>query len=317
MLALVAVLAVACGGRATSDGAAGATGRPSCRAAARGADKHCGAAGNIDCCGWSKIPGGTFNRLNNPKLPATVSPFKLDLLEVTVGRFRAFVDAYPGSRPEAGDGANRHIPESGWQSAWDAKLPATRADLVKSLHADIGGRPCLIWTDQPGPNESVPVACLTWYEAFAFCAWDGGRLPTLAEWDFAAAGGTEQRTNPWGNEPYDPSRAVYKHDGAIGDPLAVAGSKPAGSARWDQLDMGGSRLEYVFDTTSVDIKGPSDYDRLPLPCADCAETSHPGDRLTMDLSYYQEPFSVVERVWASADPASWQDPDGVRCIYSR
>jgi len=159
--ALFAVVVTACGGRATTSGSA--TVRPSCRAGAPGADQHCGLTGNVDCCGWSKIPGGTSNRLNNPKLPATVSPFKLDLLEVTVGRFRAFVDAYPASRPKAGDGVNPHIPASGWQSAWDPKLPATRAELLKTLHADIGNRPCPAWTDQPGPNERAPVGCLGWY----------------------------------------------------------------------------------------------------------------------------------------------------------
>ena len=40
--------------------------------------------------------------------------------------------------------------------------------------------------------------CINSYEAVAFCIWDGGFLPTLSEWGYAAAGGNEQREYPWG-----------------------------------------------------------------------------------------------------------------------
>src|SRR5262245_9701876 len=53
----------------------------------------CGQGGNHDCCESVVVPGGTFNRTNDPAFPATVSSFRLDVYEVSVGRFRAFVDA--------------------------------------------------------------------------------------------------------------------------------------------------------------------------------------------------------------------------------
>ena len=46
-------------------------------------------------------------------------------------------------------------------------------------------------------NELLPINQVTWFEAFAFCIWDGGFLPSEAEWNYAAAGGAEQRAYPW------------------------------------------------------------------------------------------------------------------------
>ena len=45
-------------------------------------------------------------------------------------------------------------------------------------------------------NDNLPMNCITWFEAFAFCIWDGGRLPTELEWNYAAAGGSSQNVYP-------------------------------------------------------------------------------------------------------------------------
>src|SRR5208337_5313332 len=55
------------------------------------------------------------------------------------------------------------------------------------------------WTPSPGTQENLPVGCVTWYEAYAFCIWDGGFLPSGAEWEYAAAGVSQQREYPWGS----------------------------------------------------------------------------------------------------------------------
>jgi hypothetical protein len=104
----------------------------SCSLPKPGSDHSCGAQKDADCCASAGLPGGTYNRLNDPRYPATVSPFLLDMFEATNGRLRAFVGAYPLSRPQPGDGAHPKIAGSGWDSSWDAMLPATEARSGRS-----------------------------------------------------------------------------------------------------------------------------------------------------------------------------------------
>jgi formylglycine-generating enzyme required for sulfatase activity len=210
-----------------------------------GLPETCGLPGsNENCCASSVAVGGTFKRSNDPAYPATVSNFRLDRFEITVGRFRAFVNAYPGNKPKAGAGAHPNISGSGWDSAWDANLPAGSTELATSVKCSAEYQ---TWTDMPGANEDLPIDCLDWYQALAFCAWDGGRLPTEAEWNYAAAGGNEQRQYPWSIPPsslmIDSSYAVY-----AGASLAVVGSKSAkGNGKWGQADLAGSVNEWTLD----------------------------------------------------------------------
>jgi formylglycine-generating enzyme len=131
------------------------------------------------------------------------------------------------------------------------------------------------WTDAPGSNENRPMNCVTWYEAMAFCIWDGGYLPTEAEWNYSAAGGNEQRAYPWSNPAgslvIDASYASYN---CLGDGVANCqstdlvnvGTKSSGKGRWGQVDLAGNVSEWVLDS----------YTEYTSVCDDCASLAETG-----------------------------------------
>jgi sulfatase modifying factor 1 len=226
--------------------------------------------GAVSCCDWQPLPGGTFMQgrassgpesdgcstwaqhscepAEQPEFSSTVSKFSLDTYEVTVGRFRKFVAAYPGSKPAPGAGANPNIPSSGWDALWTTSLPADRAVLIANLScSDVP-----TWTDSGVSNQTLPINCVDWYTAFAFCAWDGGRLPTESEWEYAASGG-EERPLSWTTAAGAPDalHAIYNQGysgpGAFHG-IAPVGSVPLGVSKWGQQDLAGNLWEWTLDS---------------------------------------------------------------------
>lgn len=272
----------------------------------------CGPNSNEVCCARGDIPGGTYNRSNHEAYPATVSSFSLDRFEITVGRFRRFVNGYPGSRPSAGDGEHPLVPGTGWDAAWDAELPADKAGLMAAVKCDASYQ---TWTDAPGSNENLPMNCITWFEAFAFCAWDGGRLPTEAEWNYSTAGGSEQRQYPWSVPPdsslIDGTYAVYgcSSDGssfgqcAFGDILPVGSRSHAGDGRWGQADLAGSMSEWNFDWHAT----------YQSPCDNCAKVRSGPNREMRGGSWLDNELYLSSFIRGYDVPSGRHEFAGARC----
>ncbi len=139
----------------------------------------------------------------------------IDKYEVTNKAFQAFVEA-------GGYTTRSYWSEAGW--AWLSR------QSTGSLP-----RFCL------GNIPENPAACITWYEAEAYAAWRGGRLPTEAEWEYAARG-PQSLAYPWGNE-FEADRCNLV--GSMG--LKPVGSTSGGASWVGALDMAGNVMEWVQD----------------------------------------------------------------------
>jgi formylglycine-generating enzyme required for sulfatase activity len=252
--------------------------------------------------------------------PATVSPFTMDKFEVTVGRFQNFVAVYPANVPKAGQGRSHSPDDGGWDPSWP--MPASAKDLTDQLACDGG-----TWQNPPATDPLLaqrPVNCVSFYLAYAFCIWEGGRLPTEAEWNYAAAGGSEQRIYPW-SSPHDnsdigPQNAVYVDDAdpnglpnTVGSRACVGSTVSCGDGRWGHSDLVGNVLEWTLD-----------YYADPYPsmdCLDCVNASAQAARVLRGGSY-KTPLVAVEGAALLSSSYRWSDgpldfdnSTGFRCVY--
>jgi formylglycine-generating enzyme required for sulfatase activity len=268
----------------------------------------CGSTGDQDCCSSLVVPGGTYYHNNLGTQPATISSVLLDRYEATVGRFRKFVAAYATYRPAAGAGAHPKNPGTGWDATWTPTLPVTQGLLTAALVCNSYAT----WSDTPGAQENRPINCLDFYSAFMFCAWDGGRLPTDTEWNYAASGGAEQRIYPWGNTApaANATQAIYNcyYNGTGGScstlSIAPVGSAPAGNGKWGHADLAGNLEEWMLDSSSG---------TYPNPCNDCV---FPGLGSLRGLrgSYFSNQASSLVTSTANVGSATTRGSTyGVRC----
>src|SRR5262249_48784647 len=222
------------------------------------------------------------------------------------------VDAGLGTQqrpPTAGAGARRingKANQAGWDPAWNASLTADTAALVAALSCNARS-----WTATPGANEALAMNCITWYEAFAFCTGDGVFLPTEAEWNYAAAGGGEQRAFPWSSPPssvtIDCSNANYTFTTI---PCAspqlvnrVGSESPRGDGKWGQADLAGNVWEWTLDG----------YNNYPRPCQDCAELATTSYRAVRGGAYIDLASSVRGAMRLMGQSDFHYGGYGVRC----
>lgn len=156
------------------------------------------------------LPGGTFRMGTDdadanpgdhegPIREAAVNAFAMDTYAVTNGRFAAFAEG-TGHRTEA--------EKYGWSFVFAGFLSAE----LRRVSPRPGNTPwwCGVrgatWRTPQGPGSDIegrwdhPLIHVGWTDAQAFAEWAGRRLPTEAEWEYAARGGLDQARYPWGDE---------------------------------------------------------------------------------------------------------------------
>jgi len=178
---------------------------------------------------WVEIAGGTFSMGGEigegDQLPihdVDVPDFEIWRTEVTVSQYEPCVDEGVCEEPASGwDGANWGVFGHG----------------------------------------NYPINNLTWAEAAAFCEWVGGRLPSEAEWEYAARSLGQDRDYPWGDEEPTCERAVMHEDEVNGcgkDHTWAVCSKVAGNTEQGLCDMAGNVSEWVEDRYHETYDGAPD-----------------------------------------------------------
>ena len=201
-----------------------------------------------------EIPGGAFMLGATPDMPFVldnekwahpieVAPFRISATPVTNAQYRAFV--------EAGGYQERSLwSDEGW--AW-RQAARVEQPVFWQRAADHSWR--VHWFDQTRPLEPfLPMMHVNYFEASAFCAWAGRRLPTEAEWELAAAGEPTadgrgfkpgKRVYPWGS--CFPSPATANLDSATLGPIDVR-ALPDGDSAFGCRQMIGNVWEWTADT---------------------------------------------------------------------
>jgi formylglycine-generating enzyme required for sulfatase activity len=277
-----------------------------------------------------EVAGGMFDRTytntgsgaTGGADPASIGGFRLDKYEVTVGRFRQFVSAWNGGAgfvPAAGSGKHTHLNggsglagtaggyEPGWVAADDSNVAPTDANL------GCGGTDYSTWTSAAGNNEYLPINCVTWYEAYAFCIWDGGFLPSEAEWEYAAAGGSQELEYPWGStDPGTTSQfaiydCYYNGTGAATctgtTNIAFVGTAQ-GAGLWGQVDLSGNVDEWTLDwyaSSYVD------------PCTDCSNLTAASYKVVRGGGFSDPTTNILPTARANTSPLGRDLGVGFRC----
>ena len=129
---------------------------------------------------------------------------------------------------------------------WLDRTEVTNAQYGKCVTADKCD-PSDYSGDSRFNGDDQPVVGVSWHDAVAYCEWAGGRLPTEAEWEYAARG-PEGLTYPWGNVAPTCNLANYwgKDGGCIGKTTPV-GNYPSGASWVGGLDLAGNVWEWVAD----------------------------------------------------------------------
>ena len=260
------------------------------------------------------ITGGTFrmgadnkqaSEDEYPKHTVTVGGFWIDVTEVTNAQFAAFVKATgyvtTAERKPDWEQLKKQLPPGTEKPDESLLVPASlvfsQPDHAVSL-SDYGQwwawKKGASWKHPHGPGSDIkgkdrnPVVHVSWYDAQAYCKWASKRLPTEAEWEFAARGGLADNVYPWGNEtPVNGTVDAGKANGAVN----------AGKARgnfWEghfpDKNTVGDKFFYSAPVGSFTANGYGLYDMAGNVWEWCAD-------------YYNDKYySTVDRPGGVVDP---------------
>jgi iron(II)-dependent oxidoreductase len=231
-----------------------------------------------------------------PRHRVLLSPYEIDVNEVTVGHYNACIDA----------GACKY-PMGSLNESWLNDAQQKVADSCR---------------DQFRPEHSkLPMVCINMGLANEYCEWRDKRLPTEAEWERAARGdGTPpggERLFPWGDEPPDAERACVQTQ----EPCEV-GSHPAGVSPYGLHDMAGNAAEWVWDFfdkqfyASSPVRDPDGtWDLLPVDKRSCHSATC---KTVRGGSWQDEPLALRSTARKpEADGSVWMfSTIGFRCARS-
>ena len=226
------------------------------------------------------LSGGTFRmgsstapeRDQRPVHQVRLAPFKIDVYAVTNRQFQMFVreTQYETTAERLGWSYVFHAASKAWVRMVGVNWRNPSGN-TPNAELDSGVMTAML---------DLPVVHVSWDDARFFCLWAGKRLPTEAEWEYAAKGGLLDALYPWGNQRqtdgtyfanYWQGRFPDENTGADGFlGLAPVGSFPAN--RYGLFDMGGNVWEWCGDRYSVDYYGRCPLDNPLGPSAEEGET---------------------------------------------
>ena len=247
--------------------------------------------------GMVLIPAGEFQMGDvasegspneQPVHTVSIDAFYMDRYEVTNAQYKQFVDANPQWQK---DRIDRALHDGSYLALWNGN-------------------------DYPSGRANYPVVYVSWYAAVAYAQWAGKRLPTEAEWEYAARGGLSGKKYPWGND-LDSSKANYDYNAS--DMTPVGTYLPNG---YGLYDMAGNVWEWCLDEYNADFYARSPREN-PLSGAITVDwvmnnfTDVKTHRVLRSGSWLSYPAALPVSFRSGDTPTNANDVVGLRCVKAQ